>query len=47
MNRRRKIAEIPAGSWTKRLVVGFWVAVGAVAYPLPAKPCSATSAPAP
>src|SRR5262249_5269874 len=33
----RKIAEIPAGSWTKWLVVGFWVAVLAVATPLSLK----------
>jgi len=33
----RKIAEIPAGSWTKWLVVGFWVAVLAVASPLAIK----------
>jgi RND superfamily putative drug exporter len=33
----RRLAEIPAGSWTKWLVVGFWVAVIAVAYPLAGK----------
>jgi RND superfamily putative drug exporter len=33
----RKLAEIPAGSWTKWLVVGFWVVVVAVAYPLSGK----------
>jgi RND superfamily putative drug exporter len=33
----RKLAKIPAGSWTKWLVVGFWVAVVAVAYPLSGK----------
>jgi RND superfamily putative drug exporter len=33
----RKIAEIPAGSWTKWLVVGFWVAVLVVAAPLAIK----------
>jgi putative drug exporter of the RND superfamily len=31
----RKLAKIPAGSWTKWLVVGFWVVV--VAYPLSGK----------
>ena len=25
MSTLRKIAEIPAGSWTKWIVVGFWV----------------------
>ena len=33
----RRLAEIPAGSWTKWLVVGFWVAVIVVAYPLAGK----------
>jgi RND superfamily putative drug exporter len=37
MSTLRKIAEIPAGSWTKWLVVGFWVAVLAVALPLSLK----------
>jgi len=37
MSTLRKIAEIPAGSWTKWLVVGFWVAVLAVAFPLSTK----------
>ena len=37
MSTLRKIAEIPAGSWTKWLVVGFWVAVLAVASPLAVK----------
>src|SRR5438093_1073227 len=37
MSRISKIAEIPAGSWTKWLVVGFWVAVVAVAFPLSGK----------
>ena len=32
-----KTAEIPAGSWTKWLVVGFWVAVVVVAFPLAGK----------
>jgi putative drug exporter of the RND superfamily len=34
MSKLGKIAEIPAGSWTKWLVVGFWVVVVAVLYPL-------------
>jgi RND superfamily putative drug exporter len=33
----RRLAEIPAGSWTKWLVVGFWVVIFAVAYPLAGK----------
>src|SRR5215469_14145051 len=33
----RRIAEIPAGSWTKWLVMGFWVVVVAVAFPLSGK----------
>src|SRR5215467_3905752 len=33
----RRLAEIPAGSWTKWLVVGFWVAVIVAAYPLAGK----------
>ena len=37
MSRLRRIAEIPAGSWTKWLVVGFWVVVVVVAFPLSAK----------
>ena len=37
MDRLRKIAEIPAGSWTKWLVVGFWLVVVVVAYPLQSK----------
>jgi hypothetical protein len=37
MSRLRKIAEIPAGSWTKWLVVGFWLVVVVVAYPLQSK----------
>src|SRR6516162_3937764 len=32
-----KIAEIPAGSWTKWLVEGFWVVMVAVLYPLSSK----------
>ena len=34
MSRARGIAEIPAGSWTKWIVVGFWVVVLVVALPL-------------
>ena len=37
MNRLRKIAEIPAGSWTKWVVVGFWVVVLVLAFPLSKK----------
>src|SRR5262252_2537678 len=37
MSKLSKIAEIPAGSWTKWLVVGFWVVVVAVIYPLSTK----------
>ncbi len=37
MSRLRKIAEIPAGSWTKWVVLGFWVVVFAVAFPLSSK----------
>jgi putative drug exporter of the RND superfamily len=37
MSRARKIAEIPAGSWTKWVVVGFWVVVLVVAFPLSSK----------
>src|SRR5215469_7182444 len=37
MSKLSKIAEIPAGSWTKWLVVGFWVVVVAVLYPLSTK----------
>jgi putative drug exporter of the RND superfamily len=33
----RRLAGIPAGSWTKWLVVGSWVVVIAVAYPLAGK----------
>ena len=31
MSRLRKIAEIPAGSWTKWVVVGVWVVVLVIA----------------
>jgi putative drug exporter of the RND superfamily len=37
MSKLGKIAEIPAGDWTKWLVVGFWVVVVAVLYPLSSK----------
>ena len=37
MSRLGKVAEIPAGSWTKWVVVGFWVAVLVVMFPLSAK----------
>ena len=37
MSRLRTIAAIPAGSWTKWAVVGFWLVVLVVAYPLQSK----------
>jgi putative drug exporter of the RND superfamily len=37
MSALRKAAEIPAGSWTKWVVVGFWVAVLLIAFPLAGK----------
>src|SRR5215831_18597136 len=37
MGRLGKIAEIPAGSWTKWVVVGFWVVVLVITFPLSAK----------
>jgi putative drug exporter of the RND superfamily len=37
MSRLRRIAEIPAGSWTKWLVVGVWLVVVVVAFPLSGK----------
>ncbi|HET7245183.1 MAG TPA: MMPL family transporter [Streptosporangiaceae bacterium] len=37
MSRLRKVAEIPAGSWTKWVVVGFWVAVLVITFPLAGK----------
>jgi RND superfamily putative drug exporter len=37
MNRLRKFAEIPAGSWTKWVVVGVWVVVLVIALPLSSK----------
>src|SRR5215470_17983687 len=33
----RKLAEIPAGSWTKWVVMGFWVIVLVIAFPLTKK----------
>ena len=37
MNGLRKIAEFPAGSWTKWVVVGFWVVVLVITLPLSSK----------
>jgi putative drug exporter of the RND superfamily len=37
MSRLRRIAEIPAGSWTKWLVVGLWLVVIVLAFPLSSK----------
>src|SRR5262245_23269157 len=37
MSTGRRLAEIPAGSWTKWVVVGFWVVVLVVAAPLSSK----------
>ena len=37
MSRLRKAAEIPAGSWTKWIVVGFWLAVLVITFPLAGK----------
>lgn len=37
MSTARRIAEIPAGSWTKWLVVAFWGIVVIVAFPLAGK----------
>jgi putative drug exporter of the RND superfamily len=37
MNRVRRLAEIPAGSWTKWIVVGLWVVVLVIAFPLSSK----------
>src|SRR5215472_138183 len=36
-NTVRRLAEIPAGSWTKWVVVGFWVVVLVLAFPLQKK----------
>src|SRR6516164_7943631 len=37
MSSLRKIAEIPAGSWTKWVVVGFWLVILVLAFPLSSK----------
>src|SRR5262247_1768729 len=37
VSRLSRIAEIPAGSWTKWVVVGFWVVVLVVTLPLSSK----------
>ena len=37
MSLARRAAEIPSGSWTKWLVLGFWVVVVVVAFPLSGK----------
>ena len=37
MNKARRIAEIPAGSWTKWLVVGLWAVVLIISFPLAGK----------
>lgn len=37
MSRLRRIAEIPAGSWTKWVVVAFWLIVLVLAFPLASK----------
>src|SRR5260370_35119540 len=37
MSRPSKIAEIPAGRWTKWLVVGLWLVVIVLAFPLSSK----------
>ena len=37
MSNLRRIAEIPAGSWTKWVVVGFWLVVLVLAFPLSSK----------
>jgi RND superfamily putative drug exporter len=37
MSRLRRIAEIPAGSWTKWVVVAFWLIVLVLAFPLSTK----------
>src|SRR5499426_4278620 len=36
-NVARRLTEIPAGSWTKWVVVGFWLVVLVIAAPLSAK----------
>jgi putative drug exporter of the RND superfamily len=37
MSKLRRIAEIPAGSWTKWVVVGFWVIMLVILFPLSTK----------
>ena len=37
MSRLSRIAAIPAGSWTRWVVVGLWLVVVVVAYPLQSK----------
>jgi len=37
MSKLRRIAEIPAGSWTKWVVVGFWVVMLVILFPLSTK----------
>ena len=37
MSKLRRIAEIPAGTWTKWVVVGFWLVVLVLALPLSSK----------
>jgi RND superfamily putative drug exporter len=37
MSKARRIAEIPAGSWTKWLVVGLWAVVLIISFPLAGK----------
>ena len=37
MSKLTRIAEIPAGSWTKWVVVGFWLVVLVLALPLSSK----------
>ena len=37
MSIARRAAEIPSGSWTKWIVVGFWVVVLVITFPLAGK----------
>src|SRR5215468_5287041 len=37
MSKLRRVAEVPAGSWTKWVVVGFWLVVLILAFPLSSK----------
>src|SRR5215813_14396405 len=37
MSKLRRVAEIPAGSWTKWVVVGFWLVILVLAFPLSTK----------